>query len=325
MTNPLPAPRRRLPRGIALATIMLMAPVELFAAAAPAATRETITAPTPLAPEQQAATLAAIDASIAAGRFGAASAMIGRALPSDPSPELQLRLAELALASGDIPGAVVQFTDLGGQPAVSARAQQGLGLARLRQGNLPAATAAIDVALASDPGLSRAWNARGVIADQRRDWATADAAYTEAITRDPQSVQARTNRGYSRILRGQYAEAEADLVAALAQDPKSATTQTNLRFARAMQGRYREAFAGSTRETLAADLNTVGFAAMVRGDHDSAETYFSRAMALNTRFDHVAWANLEYMKLNGRVPMDASEAGLAAADAEIHHPAKRRR
>ncbi len=279
----------------------------------------------PLTAGQQAATLAAIDASIADGRLRAASDMIGRTLPLDPSPELQLRQAELALASGDIVGAAAQFTELAAQPTLAARAQQGLGIARLRQGNLPAAAAAIDAALAGDPTLVRAWNARGVMADKRRDWAAADAAYAEAIARDPQSVQVRTNRGYSQILRGRYAEAEADLAAALAQDPSSKITQTNLRFARAMQGRYREAFVGSTRETLANDLNTVGFAAMARGDRDTAETYFTRAMALNTRFDHIAWANLNYLKTDGRAPMDSSDAAVEAASAEVHDRAKRAR
>ncbi len=279
----------------------------------------------PLTAEQSAATLAAIDASIAAGRLRAAGDMIGRTLPIDSSPDLQLRQAELALASGDIVGAAAQFTELTGNAGLAARAQQGLGIARLRQGNLPAAAAAIDAALAGDPTLVRAWNARGVLADKRRDWASADAAYAEAIARDPQSVQARTNRGYSQILRGRYAEAEADLAAALVQDPTSRITQTNLRFARAMQGRYREAFAGSTRETLANDLNTVGFAAMARGDRDTAETYFNRAMALNTRFDHVAWANLNYLKTNGRAPMETSDAAVEAASAELHNPAKRPR
>jgi tetratricopeptide (TPR) repeat protein len=63
-----------------------------------------------------------------------------------------------------------------------------------------------------------------------------------------------------------------------------------------MQGHYREAFADSDKAGLAVDLNTVGFAAMARGDYATAETYFNRALALNPRFDQIAWANLRYMK-----------------------------
>lgn len=261
-----------------------------------------VSAPTTL--EQRAAMLAAIDAAIAAGRLDSARAMIGRTLPTDPSPELQLRLAELALATGDIAGAGAQFTELAAEPTLAARAQQGLGLARLRQGNLPAATAAIEAALAAEPGLLRAWNARGVIADRQRDFPAADKAYAAALAIDPRSVAVLTNRGYSRSLRALYAGAELDLAAAAAIDPASSITQTNLRFARAMQGRYRDAFSGSTKETLANDLNTVGFAAMARGDTEAAETYFNRAMSLNTRFDRVAWANIEYLQSHRKTQLD---------------------
>lgn len=310
--------RRPLQRYLSFALVgLMMLPTVGFARPVPPVS--VIAAPQ--SPEQQReAILSAIDASIVAGRLAGAADMIGRALVTDPSPQLQLRSAELALAGGDIAGAAAQFQDLAGQPDVSAQAQQGLGIARLRQGNATAAKIALDAALAIDPRLARAWNARAVIADQQRDWVAADKAYGEAIAIDPRSVQALTNRGYSMVMRGRYAEAEPDLAAAIALDPKLPTARTNLRFAQAMQGRYRDAFAGSTRETLATDLNTVGFAAMARGDRDTAETYFNRSLALNTRFDHVAWANLQYLQTAGRARLDTSDAGIAAAQAAILHP-----
>lgn len=320
MTNRLAAPRRGRRQWRAVAMLALLAtPAALIARPPPPAA--VATAPQTVE-QQREATLAAIDASIGAGRLPAAADMIGRALISDPSPQFQLRSAELALASGDIAGAAAQFQDLIGQPDLAAAAQQGLGVARLRQGNIPAARTALDVALALDPRLVRGWNARGVIADQQRDWKTADQAYASAIAIDPRSAQTLTNRGYSMILRGRYAEAEPDLAAAVAIDPKLVVANTDLRFARAMQGRYRDAFSGSSRETLATDLNTVGFAAMARGDRDTAETYFNRAMALNTRFDHVAWANLQYLQTDGRARLDTSDAGIAAAEAAIHDSPK---
>ncbi len=319
MTAPGAAPHRRGSRWLQAAAFVVLATTVLalpLAArtSAPAAPGVAITVPTP---EQRLATLAAIDASIKDGRLAAAGDIIARARQIESTPQLQLRSAELALATGDLAGAATQFTDLVGQAEVAAAAQQGLGIARLRQGNVAAATIAIDAALAADASLARAWNARGVMADQRRDWATADKAYGQAIALDPQSAHALTNRGYSLMLRGHYAEAEADLAAAVKRDPKLTIAQTDLRFARAMQGRYQDAFAGSTRENLANDLNTVGFAAMARGDRETAETYFERAMSLSTRFDHVAWANLQYLKSNGRLPAEAGDAGLAAAEAVV--------
>ncbi len=240
--------------------------------------------------------LAIIDAAIAEGRLDAATEVLERTLPLRPGPELQLRVAELALARGALAEAATAFTDLTTQPGVAAAAEQGLGITRLRQGDLAAARVAIDAALAADAGLLRAWNARGVIADRQRDFATADTAYGHALAIDPRAALVRANQGYSFLLRGRHADAEAALAAALAIDPAMPEAATNLRLARALQGHYRQAFAGSSRAGLATDLNTVGFAAMARGEYAVAEAYFNRALTLNPRFDPVAFANLAYLK-----------------------------
>lgn len=264
----------------------------------------------PVAPTP--ALLTAIDAALADNRIDSAREIISRAQSRYVGPELQLRAAELALAAGDPAGAAAGFAELISEPDVAARAQQGVGIARLLQGNLAAATTAIDAALALDPALVRAWNARGVIADRRRDWRLADEAYGRALAIDPQSATALTNRGYSRLLRGNNSDAEMDLARAVAIEPGLKTARTNLRFARAMQGRYAEAFSGSSRKDLAADLNTVGFAAMSRGDYTTAETYFNRALAVNKSFDRTAWNNLLYLKArNGSAPdPDAAAVGI---------------
>jgi len=240
--------------------------------------------------------LGLVDAAIAENRLESAREIIARASLQSDSPELRLRSAEIALASGALAEAATGFDELRSDAGVAARANQGLGIVRLRQGQLDTAVAALDAALAGDPTLVRAWTARGVAADRQRDFTRADDAYGHALAIDPHNPVALTNRRYSLILRGRYAAAEADLAQAVAAAPALTTAQTDLRFARAMQGRYREAFTGANRARLATDLNTVGFAAMARGDLATAETYFSRAMKINPRFDHVAWANLRYLK-----------------------------
>ena len=240
--------------------------------------------------------LAIIDAAIAEGRLDAATEVVERTLPLRPGPELQLRVAELALARGALAEAATAFTDLTAQPGVAAAAEQGLGITRLRQGDLVAARVAIDAALAADAGLLRAWNARGVLADRQRDFAAADIAYNHALTIDPRAALVRANQGYSLLLRGRHADAEAALTAALAIDPAMPVAATNLLLARALQGHYRQAFARSSRAGLATDLNTVGFAAMARGEYAVAEAYFNRALTLNPHFDPVAFANLAYLK-----------------------------
>jgi Flp pilus assembly protein TadD len=244
--------------------------------------------------------LAMIDAAIRDGRLPAAREAIARAWSSG-SPEVQLRAAELALASDSLPEAVDAFTQLLADPAMAARAGQGLGLTQLRQGKTAEAVATLDKALAADPTLVRGWNARAVAADRLKDWAGADAAYAKAIALAPDDADVLTNRGYSLLLRERFTAAEMDLVRAVTIAPQNNVARTNLRIARAMQGRYEEAFQGATKTSLAEDLNTVGYVAMARGDLSVAEAYFNRAMSLNPAFDRVAWANLQYLKsLQGR-------------------------
>ncbi len=237
-----------------------------------------------------------VDAALAASRIEEAGALIAGADASEPATRVALAKAEYALASNSLDDAAAGFTALLGEPAEAARAQQGLGLARLRQGKLAAAIAALDAAVAADPTLTRAWIARGVAADRVKDWPRADVAYAKAVELQPDSAIALTNRGYSRLLRGRAAEAVADLQKAVAIDPKLEPARTDLEIARAMTGDYKGAFAGSTKATLAHDLNTIGFAAMARGEYEVAEAYFTRAMQLNPAFDHTAWDNLVYLK-----------------------------
>lgn len=272
-------------------------PHEPLATTPPAAT---LPATTPIAAPAPAL-LAAIDAALAGGRLDTARALMARALmaradATSDHPDLRLRAAEVWLADNSLAAAATAFADLATDPVLAPVALQGLGLARLRQNNLPAAILALDAGLARDPTLARAWTARGVAADRARDFTTADAAYARALALTPRDAAVVANRGYSLMLRGRHTEAEADLVAALALEPGLAIAATNLRLARALQGRYAEAFAGATPGGLAADLNTVGFAAMARGDIRIAETYFTRAVALNPRFDRVATANLAYLQ-----------------------------
>lgn len=252
----------------------------------------------PVAPPTPAA-LAMLDAAIASGRLADARALIAPMWASS-SPDVALRGAELALAGGSLPEAVDGFTGLTDGP-LAALAWQGLGITRLKMGDTTAAAAALDKAVALDVGLARAWNARGVLADRQRDWATADTAYAKAIAAAPGDAAMLANRGWSMLLRGHHVAAERDLERALAMAPANRVMRTNLALARAMQGRYQDAFRHSDRANLAVDLNSVGYAAMARGDLAVAEAYFNRALSLNPQFDRAAWANLQYLAdLKGR-------------------------
>ena len=237
--------------------------------------------------------LAMLDAAIADGRLDNARALIAPMWASG-APNVQLRAAELALAGGSLPEAAEAFTGLMDGP-LAALARQGLGITCLREGKENEARPLLEQAVAADPGLARAWNALGVLADKARDWPAADLAYGKAVAAAPQDAGIVANRGWSQLLRGRHEAAERDLVAALKLQPALKKARTNLALARAMQGRYQEAFLLSDKTSLATDLNTVGYAAMMRGDLVVAEAYFNRALSLNPQFDRAAWAKLQYL------------------------------
>lgn len=244
----------------------------------------------------QALSLEFIDKAIAEGRHKSAGELILRARARFPGPQMALREAELMLAHGAFTEAATAFRLLEDDPAVGARALAGRGIAAIKSGQDAAAETLLAAAVERDPGLGRAWSARAVLADRRRDWATADTFYARAIAALPRSADILNNRGYSRLLQGRHSEAEADLSAALKLNPALRAAATNLTLARAMQGRYAEAFTSADRDALARDLNTVGVAAMLRGDTRIAQSYFTRALDINGRYDRTAQANLAYLR-----------------------------
>lgn len=278
----------------AVAALLLASGVDPAAIAAPVAHAATTQSPTAI--DAQALTLEFIDKAIAEGRHKSAGELILRARARHAGPELSLREAELMLAAGAFADAATAFQQLEADPIVGARALAGRGIAAIRSGQDVAADTLLETAVARDPSLARAWSARGVLADRRRDWAAADRFYTEALKANPGSADIRNNRGYSRLLQGRHAEAEADLAEAVKLDPALKAAATNLTLAKAMQGRYAEAFTSSDRDALARDLNTVGVAAMLRGDSRVAQSYFARAIEMNGKFDRTAAANLAYLR-----------------------------
>jgi len=245
-----------------------------------------------------------IDAALATGALSDAAQLIARDGAHLPDARAALARSDYALAANDTETAAAGYRVLVDQPAVAARAYLGLGLIALGKGDSAAAATALDLACERDPLLVRAWVARGVAADRQRDWDRAERMYDRALVLAPGSGAALTNRGYSRLLRGRLDASISDSLAALAIDPGMAAATNNLRLARAMLGDYKSAFAGSTKATLASDLNTVGFAAMSRGDYSIAESYFTRAMRISPQFDRIAWDNLVYLKELSHRPAD---------------------
>ena len=274
-------------------TLLLLAP------GAAAASTETMA---PAAAEQASQadgltlTLGFIDRAIADGRLRSAAELLSRARTRGEHGELRLREAELLLAAGHSADAALAFQSLEAEEGLAARAKTGRAIALIRQNRTPEAESLLAIAVSLDPALARAWSARAVLADQKRDWKLAESCYGRAIAAAPESADAFNNRGYSRLLQGRTAEAEADFQRALRLEPQLAAAATNLRLARGLQGHYAQAFEGSTREDLGRDLNTVGYAALLRGDLKLAEGYFNRALEADPRYQAQAAANLAYLR-----------------------------
>ena len=105
------------------------------------------------------------------------------------------------------------------------------------------------------------------------------------------------NLGFSLLMQGKIEEAMRPLEEALRMDSESTLIKTNLRIALAQRGHYRRAVTGVSDDVdYARALNNVGYVALLRGDYDHAEAYFTRAMEVDPTFNEIAWRNLKLLK-----------------------------
>lgn len=258
--------------------------------------------------------LNALEAALENGRLVQARTMIEQAARTQPhSPRLRLLQAEYHLAAGQLEQAVAIF-----QPLLTgehgARAGQGLGLALLRQHEAAAAVEALATAVRQNPALWRAWNALGVAHDQLGQWGEAEAAYAQALAAQPDAPQVHSNRGYSRLLQNRADQAVADLELAAALLPENETVRTNLHLALALAGRYEAALAAPGAILPGAQaqvLNNVGYAALLRGDHDTARALFSRALAASDVHYAMAAGNLALVDAGAPKPLSADPLNAA--------------
>ncbi len=115
------------------------------------------------------------------------------------------------------------------------------------RGQLPEALSAIDAAIAAAPGLTGAYNTRGLILAALNDGAGAVAAYSRVLAEMPHHADALTNRGSALLKLGQYDTAMIDLEAAAAAHPAYATAHFNLARGYAVLSRVDDALASYDR------------------------------------------------------------------------------
>lgn len=238
-------------------------------------------------------------AALRSDRYKEAATYFQRILKDHPDDaNARLGLGEAYLGQGRLKHAGTQFTriDDDASAGLRAKALQGQGLVLLRQGDQEAALPYFENAVERDAGLWRSWNALGRLYDARRAYVEARNAYREAIKLNPKAAFLHNNLGFSLLASGEPAYAEEALNRALALDPGLEAAVTNLRLALALQGRYGPALAGAAPKDRAATMNNVGYAALLRGDHERAKSLFLSAMAADPGFFDEAKRNLAFVE-----------------------------
>ncbi len=245
-------------------------------------------------------------AAIRAERFDEAQSFFKRILKDqEGDQDALLGLGEAFLGQNRLDDALREFEKVSqkASPSLRGRALQGQAIVWLRRGQHSKAEPVLNEVINLDPALWRAWNGLGRVRDASKDYVAARYAYRQAIDIDPRNAVLHNNLGFSLLASGDPAYAETSLRRALELDPEMGVAAANLRLALALQGRYVPALAGAHASERARIMNNVGYAALLRGDHDKARSLFLSAMEVDPGFFKEAKRNLAYLET-----LDADQA-----------------
>lgn len=101
------------------------------------------------------------------------------------------------------------------------------------------------------------------------------------------------NLGMSYLRQERFADAINAFSSALDREPALGVASLNLRIAHAVEGDYSLALAGATDAEHAIILNSVGAAALARGETETARWLFQEALASSPVFYANAYSNLQ--------------------------------
>jgi Flp pilus assembly protein TadD len=276
---------------------------------APAPDTKDVAVSTPTASSDQL--LAAAEADIETRRFQLAYQNLTRIDQAAlATSRAKLAAGETLLGLGQPKQALAEFQAIQSDEAYRARAYQGMGLSLMALGDLTTAKDQLDRAVAADPKLWRSWMALGRVHDGDRNWSEAQSAYEQALAAEPNSPIVINNMGMSLMLQHRYEEAAQTFQRVLALDPTMDMTRANLRIAMAWQGKYDEALIGAQAGDRADALNNVGYVAMLRGDQQAAQKYFSQALEISPIYHERAARNLETLKLLAKTK-SVTQTGMA--------------
>jgi Flp pilus assembly protein TadD len=132
-----------------------------------------------------------------------------------------------------------------------------------------------------------------MIADGNQEWQKADSFYEVAVglTNTPATIL--NNWGFSKLSRGDHTEAEQLFTDAIRQDPSLFTAKNNLVLARGAQGNYTLPVMTMTQIERAELLQTLGLAAVKRGDVEIGKGLLRDALETHPQHFEAAARSLE--------------------------------
>jgi Tfp pilus assembly protein PilF len=225
------------------------------------------------------------------------SAKLYKSLLAKDENDLAARagLAESLLGFGELASAEEEFAKLSTNVQTRPIALQGIGIARLRQGDIDGGESALNAAVTEDQSLWRAWNALARVHDLNGDRGGAADAYAMALKYSPTPAIVHNNIGYSLVAQQRYAEAVEEFDRALQIDPTLEVAEVNRLLNLAMQERYDEAVFDSDSEDAIRALNNAGYIALIKQDYATAEKFFVRALQQSPKFYPAAYENLQVL------------------------------
>ncbi|NDV49080.1 MULTISPECIES: lipopolysaccharide assembly protein LapB [Roseobacteraceae] len=203
---------------------------------------------------------------LTAGDPDEAVAYFSRSAEQDPARiDFQRGLAKSLIRAKRYPEATSAWTQVVAHEGSSNEDRVSLADALIRNNNWERAEQVLDGIPPTHESFQR-YRLEAMIADSHQEWQKADSFYEVAsgLTTKPASVL--NNWGYSKLSRGDYADAEKLFADAIRQDPKLFTAKNNLVLSRGAQGNYALPVMQMTQVERAELLQTLGLAAVKRGD-----------------------------------------------------------
>jgi Flp pilus assembly protein TadD len=139
----------------------------------------------------------------------------------------------------------------------------------------------------------QAMNALGFAEDQLGHSNEAEAAYLAAATLSPSHGAPMNNLGMMYMRNGRHDDAVRAFTLALNRQPDLSVADLNRRIAYGLKGDLNKAISGADERDRSAVYNSLGAAALSRGDTAAARRMFRKALESSPVFYENAYANLE--------------------------------